>query len=322
MFLDNKRFGLTDSVFINDYHIAYAYMYSILTPLGRTPSDANSIDLQKHISIIKLYEESNERNRLAYGLLNNSKNHFVFDYINRTFNKLESHYFSYGYNEKYGYVDTTGTASGYITNKVVIKGIAELIEKNEMALFWYLKKGYYIEKDIFISTLIQKQKFISNQVEIFECKNISSMSTYIVMLFENNNYVASGASSNLNSDTALLSALNEAKLLEWQNYKNYKSPISNYNKEKIYDYFLALKVNSKYYMSNIHQDLLFNNTIKSLDIAILNSTDPIKSVTIKCCSKDLLACLPLKQNIVLNSSMFSQKLQSEDFDIIPDCILL
>nr|WP_288825082.1 hypothetical protein [uncultured Clostridium sp.] len=179
MFLDRNRFGITHSAFLKDYHITYAYMDSILTEQGRTPSDTNAIDQKKHISIIKLYEESNERKRLAYGILNKNESSCVFDYINKTWSNYNSGYFAYGYNERYGYVDTTGTASGSITDNIIIKGIAELIEKNEMALFWYLKRGYYIKKDLYVNSLIQKHKFISNQVAVFECNNISNMYTYI-----------------------------------------------------------------------------------------------------------------------------------------------
>lgn len=323
MFLDKCRFGLTDSAFLGEYHIAYAFADSILTPKGRTPSDSNAIDIKKDIGIIKLYEEANERKRLALGLLKDN-NCIVFDYINKCWKEYPFRYFAYGFNEKYGFVDTTGTSSGYISRHVLMKGIEELIEKNEMAFFWYLKEGYYINTNTEIKNLIKSLNFKSNEVGIFECRTLSNMYAYFVLLFDNKKFIASGACTSLDSDIALQGAIKEAKLLEWQNYCNSRS-ISASLKEKeyrnIYDYYLSLKKKSKYYSSHVTDKLKFN-CIDSLDIAILNTIDNRKSITIKCASEELLSCIPRKRNIDQSNCKCSKIIKGLEYNYIPDCILL
>lgn len=324
MFLNKCRFGLTDSAFLGEYHITYAFVDSILTPYGKTPSDSNSIDLKKDIGIIKLYEEANERKRLASGILKNN-NCIVFDYLNKCWKEYPSRYYSYGFNDKYGFVDTTGTASGYISKNVVMKGIEELIEKNEMALFWYLKKGYYINSDAVINSLIQKHNLKSKEIGIFECKSLSNMYAYFVLLFDDRRFVASGACASLNSDIALQGALGEAKLLEWQNFNNSRSTAAKLNEKEfqsIYNYYLILKKRSKYYSRHISETLKFNDWIKTLDIAILNTIDNRKSVTIKCASEELLSCIPRKSNIDQNNCKYSERIKTLEYKDIPDCILL
>lgn len=324
MFLDKSRFGLTDSSFLGGYHIAYAFADSILTPEGRTPSDSNAIDIKKNIGIIKLYEEANERKRLSYGLLKDN-NCIVFDYINKYWKEYPSRYFAYGFNEKYGFADTTGTSSGYISKDVLMKSIEELIEKNEMAFFWYLKKGYYINPNTAIKSLINKHNFKSDEISIFECRTLSNMYAYFVLLFDNKRFIASGACASLNSDIALEGAIDEAKLLEWQNYCNIRSTIARLKDiefQNIYNYYLSLKKKSKYFSSHVSNKLKFSDRIESLDIAILNTMDNHKSITIKCASEELLSCIPRKNNIDQNNSELSKKIRGLDYKLTPDCILL
>lgn len=259
IFTSTKRFGITQSSFLNSQHISYVFSDSIFTQHGRSPSDSNSIDYAKELCLIKLLEESNERKRLSFGLLSD-KPCVAYDVINQSWANYPLRYFSYGYNERYGFVDTTGTASGSNAKRVLIKGIEELIEKNEMAFFWYLQKGSYIQKNKYICTLLRNYNFISNEIAIFQCNVISNLQVFFVLLFENKNFVASGSCASLDSEKALLGALNEALLLEWQNYHNacsLSAKLSKLEHQKVYNHYLQLKSQTITYLKKSYNVLTF-----------------------------------------------------------------
>lgn len=327
-FCDNKNFGIVESIFLNNKYIGYGFFDSLKTKYGITPKDSTSIDSCKETVIIKLINEHLERKRMGIGLIN-SKDVLAFNYITKSVYKYPLKYFSYGYNEKYGFVDTTGSASGYNSNMLINKSISEIIEKNEMLLFWYSKLGKVIKIDEYIYSKFNLMNFISNEFYIFYNKNISNLHTYFIILFNNKKITSSGVSSHLNPKIALDNALYEAKLLEWQNYMNPKSPLNDIKVNEyidIYDYVNHLKyslneVNNKE-IKDSGNNIIISNEIKSLDIIILNGIFTKKSyTTVKCCSEYLMCCLPRKKYIKKkNNDSILKKLNN--INNIPDCILL
>lgn len=62
-----------------------------------------------------------------------------------------------GHTRRIGNIDTTGTAAGTISTKVIEKAIFELLEKNELYLFWYLNIGERLKNSKVIERFLKRQ---------------------------------------------------------------------------------------------------------------------------------------------------------------------
>jgi len=79
------------------------------------------------------------------------------------------------------------------------------------------------------------------------------------------------------------------------------------------------------FSSSSQKSLKIPNWISSFDVAVLNSMYDLESLTIKCISKDLFNCLPIKNNILLSLDKKIIQYYNVHISIInktPDCILL
>jgi hypothetical protein len=199
-----------------------------------------------------------------------------------------------------------------------------------MFLFWYLKKGFVIKKDYYITNKLKQYNFSSDRIEIYKCCELSNFITFIVVLISDNKIIASGAGINGDANSALEKALSEARLIEWQNKNNPMSNINNLTVEKNIEVINYINYLNGYlpninFSSSSQKSLKIPNWISSFDVAVLNSMYDLESLTIKCISKDLFNCLPIKNNILLSLDKKIIQYYNVHISIInktPDCILL
>lgn len=328
MIFSNNNFGIVSNDFLNRKYISYANLGSIVTNLGNTPIDSTAIDETKEISFLKCYHEHLERKQIGFQVGLSQKIN-VLNYIDKNIYSIDKSDFGYGYSDMFGKVDTTGTASGLKSQEIIEVAILELIEKNEMLLFWYLQKGEYVKKDTFIKKIISDMGFSSDRVEIFTCQEISNYFVFFVVLIDQNTVIASGAGISNNQINALKKALSEARLLEWQNKNNKMSSLYMMDlseKEKVINYLdnLIKVLPIKEIRNNKVHSLVIVDWVESIYINVLNPLNDYSSLTIKCISRELYNCLPLKDNIVksLNKKIsIKYRLSLESLESIPDCIL-
>lgn len=317
-------YGNTDNSFLKEKYIGYVNFNKLNLETGITPGAGTAIGKSKKIALIKCYNEFLERYSLGLNLLN-QKEIMGFNIIDAQSDLQKGCYYSYGNNKIYGFNDTTGTASGQISNLIIHKAICELLEKNEMFTFWYGGKGSYILKDNEIISYIQELDFVSNEIELFVTRELSNYWTVYTINFLNQKFMGSGVACSESLEKSLKKSIQEAKIIEWQNYKNRKSSLNdisiNYHKE-VY-YFIKDKI-SAYPTMRINGDLkesklIICDWIKEIRIALIRA-DLDGNKTIKCISKELLNCLPIKKYIYLSKG---KEITNRYFNpAIIDCILV
>ena len=329
IFADKRNFGIVTNDFLNSYKIAYATFGSILTAKGNTPPDSTAIDQNTSIALIKCYHEYLERSQIGLNIQNN-KECIAINYIDNSLYQSNLNNYGYGYSMLYGNVDTTGTGAGLNSKQLIHLSILELLEKNEMLLFWFLKKGMYIIKDMFIKNKITKLGFSSKQIEIFYIKELSNFPTYFVILIDNNRVIASGCGIADTDKQALTKALEEARLLEWQNKNNSNSSLVKLsaNEHKLFIQHINNLINympHKQFNNTISEELQIATWIKSLEFRVINIGGAHSSVIIKCISKELFNCLPKLNNLKLSINKEICKVYNLNYELLkeyPECILL
>lgn len=307
----NYEFGVTTNVQRNVNKVAYCNSFRLLQNEYYVPNTGCAIDRSNKLAILKSYNEFLERFRLGIG---------GFDRNNI--------YITYGNNYDYGVIDTTGTASGKISRNLIYKSSTELIEKNEIFLFWYTKSPFFIvEQNNETKSLIESLNFIAESHMIFCLRNISNVYTILSLSFKEDMLTGCGVAADLDFNIALKKSILENKLIEWQNYKNPNSDfyLNAKNKKVEIINFLNSKVkqNNRILLNKKREkenEIIFESWISNLEIVFLgkNISDNIK--TIKMVSKDLLNCLPSNKNIQLSRKQTIIK----SFNIINklDCIIV
>lgn len=328
VFTDKKYFNVISDNFLSKQYIGYTSAGSLNTAAGITPGEGCAIDKSKSIALIKAHEESLERKKIAIQMDKNEKVQ-VLNYIDKSIYEVPSKYYGYGFNETYGYVDTTGTISGVKSTNAIEGAILELIEKNEMLLLWYKFLGFYIKKESSLEELIRNMNFSSERVEIFFSKNLSNMPVFFVILISDDKLIASGAGIHRNSELALEKAMNEARLLEWQNKNNNQSTLtllSEIDQDKIIKHINLMRdqMEKISFEKFIEETLLLPGWLSSLEFHVLNSITDTGSLTIKCLSQNILNCLPKKEYIFLKEKELHKQysITKESITEIPDCFLL
>lgn len=329
LFIDKKRFGIVAGDFLNSKYIAYSILGSVLTHSGTTPSDGTGIDSVKKMAFIKSYGEQLERKKIGFQV-NSSQVVKCVGYFDKEIVNVDMHNFGYGKSLIYGHIDTSGTASGLKSKDIVDNAVLEIIEKNEMLLFWYLKKGCYINKTESLIKMINNIGFSSEQIEVFYSRELTNNHVFIVILISQGKIVASGAGINKDSLKSLKKALLEARLLEWLNKNNPLSTMSKLDEKEqqnTINYIRSLKQDlpHKNFKRTVEKHTVFEEWIKSMDVHVLNKHNNNTSLTIKCISEDLYNCLPLKRNIKddLNKKIATiYGLDDYVLENTPDCILL
>ncbi len=331
IFCNNQnRFILQNSNFINEYKVGLAFLELIKINNYIIPYGISSVDKSPQIVYKKIFSEYNERTRVGYNTFSKNKKN-IYNTINENNVVLDSCYIGYGYNDIYGVLDTTGTSSGLNSETLIRKSLYELLEKNELLLFWYRNLGKAVQNTEYVQNIIKKIGFISENIYIFFSSNISNANCFIVIICENEKVVSCGISMDMNINDSLTNALLEAKLFEKIYMKNKSSPYEkiplddSVNNYKYINYLYAslekIIINDDFIFKNECEDLKLADWINDISFSVLNNNKYQKSLTVRCLSKDLLGCLPLKYNI---SKMKGKKILEvynifEWLDKAPEC---
>lgn len=178
----NHEFGITTNIQRHQNKIAYCNSYRLKKNEYYAPSTGCAIDKFNQMAVLKSYNEFLERFRLGIGGLSK-----------------ENIQINYGYNENYGVIDTTGTASGKISKEIIYKAKTELIEKNEIFLFWYTKDSnfYVVNQSFEIKNFIKKLNFIAQEHIIFCIRNLSNLYTILCISFKESFLTGCGVAADL-----------------------------------------------------------------------------------------------------------------------------
>ena len=320
LFADKRYYGIQSGSFIGNYKIAYAFLDGSIKNNKISPMDTTAIDKLKEKAILKANSEHAER------LLLNVQQNKLVESINIITNKLEENNaedFSYEPGDLYLKSDTTGTAAGLTSDEIITKAVLELLEKNEMLLLWYGKKGYFLEHNDYIKSLIKELDLKSPNIDIFVCRNLCNFYTVIAIAYDDEKVTSSGVSVSKSLTEAISLALEEAKIIEWANPF---TSISKSNHTDSINHSKLLKKDLEIYNYNSpkQENLIINSFIKTLNIRILNTPSGKRPTTVKCISKELFNCLPQKERISLDYNRQILKEFDIHEDIIknsPECIL-
>lgn len=323
IFANKKFYGVQSSSFINDYKIVYGFLGGAKKNNKISPNDTTSIDKSKEKAILKAYSEHSER------FLLNAQEDKIIKSINIITNEIEELNaldFSYEPSSPYLKSDTTGTAAGLTSYEIIQKAVLELIEKNEMLLLWYGKKGYFLKHNEYIKNLIRNLNLTSPNIDLFVSKNLCNFYTVVTVAYDNTKITSSGVSVSKNLEDAINLSLREAKIIEWANPF---LPISDNIHLEAINHTKYLKESLQNYdflgeMQKPQEKLIINPFIKTLNIGILNTHLGKRPITVKCISKELFNCLPSKDRLALD---YNRKILKE-FNIneetiinTPNCIL-
>lgn len=306
IFSRGTSYGLVEDIYERGVKLSYLNLCRVKTPYGITIGNATSIADTKKESIKKSYNEYLER--FGMGCLLGKENQiFVIDLVqNKVVEDNES---NYGYGDTYyGHSDTTGTASGQNSDFIISKSISELIEKNEVLCFWYGNKG----KKVFMSEMIRKEilkrKLISSEVLLFAVSEISNYPTIIAVGIREKRIIATGVACSEDFMMSVKNALDELRIIEWQQYNNPKAHINHFSIDeqarmirRIYEKKMLYNFVGENEYSKIEM-LELTKWIENVYIKVIFSYEKYGIKTVKCVSKDLLAALPLKENIELDLS--------------------
>jgi len=324
-----RRHAVISSSYLVDYKISTGILSTVKTGAELSPYYSAAIDLSKHIAYKKMHQEHLERYRIAHNMKNQSEV-MSFDFIKGEICTHNRSVLGYGFNQEYGVMDTTGTASGIYSNLIKEKALLELIEKNEAMLIWYLQKGMNVLIDKYTKQLIKKIGFHSEELYIFSSNNICNLDTFVVLLFHNKRIVGTGVSIDKNSKIGLTNALLEAKTMECVYTGLEASPFNvctSSDHKRIYEYVNNISVNmgTTNLKEKVNENIIISSWVTSIEVAILNTQKFQEYATIRCFSKEMLNCVPCKKNILesIDKKIFKEfKLNHKIISERPSCIIL
>lgn len=328
---------ITDAIFINEMKVIDGIVDIPVINHKVIPSRIGSNDYYINRACLKFCSENNERKQLGY-LLKKDIEFSGYNVIDKKIVTLNASEVCYGWNKRYGLMDTTGTASGVKNSSDILeKAMKEIIEKNELLLFWYsgINIRYIDYKDLKMGII---RDCILDQFEnfIFIVRNISNLYTCIVITFDRNKkqIISSGVSGELELKQAIKGAIGEAIQLVSCFNRSEKEHLNRYafvtleESEKIYNKLLYMKNKSEeMIVENLkpinNKGIKLSSWISDLTIVYLNvSGNLCNGKTIRCCSKDLFNCIPTLQNIKL--SLHKKILTEYSIDYVNsiDCIIV
>lgn len=322
IFAKKNSYGVTNSVFLNQHYIGYANLCRVKTNQGLTIGNATSIDKNKQICVKKCFSEYLERFALGIPVDKNKKCD-VLNYIDKSMKSIKFSNFGYG-DSLYSHNDTTGTATGKLSDKVICKAICELVEKNEALCFWYSNCGKKIILNKKIREKIFKMNFISDEFYCFLINEITNFPTIIFWGFRNGKLLTTGISCTNDIRNSLDNAIQEAKIIEWQQYNNEKSIFFNYSEAELKNiHNIVMKKNKSLEIIDLscntifEEEMKFSNWIKEVYVKLVFVDEKRGLKTIKCISKELLASIPIKENIEKSLNMEVVKRYYKD--VLIDC---
>jgi hypothetical protein len=293
------------SFYDNDYYILKGMNECNLINGYKIPEGCSSTDKIHRIALIKQYNEQLERTKLGYNTFSNQRC-IAYELIQKKSVIINRSDIGYGLTP-FGSMDTTGTASGLPSLYTLRKARNELLEKNELGLIWYGGIGNSILIDNTVEVLLKKNGIYEKNIYIFSSRNLSSAVAFCILIFDDGRHlISTGVSLNQNPHLALQSAIDEARLMRFTYYmiKRY-SRFSFFDVDPVYDYVQQLYYTMVCLKANDikeYKDESIEDWVSSLYAVIINTRDWQDTLTIRVFSKELLNCMPIKENIFQNKS--------------------
>lgn len=303
IFAEKESFGVVDDVFLGFKKIAYLNLCRVETPYGVTIGNATSIGNNKKISLKKSYSEYLERFSLGMPM-GKEQTVVAFDLVQKKI--IEDKMCNYGYGDTiYGHNDTTGTASGTSSTLVIDKALCELIEKNECLCFWYSNVGKKISVCGEVMEKINRYNFISEKILLYIVQEVSNYPTVIALGLREKKLIASGVACTRQVIESIQKALDELRVIEWQQYQNRESIFCSHSEIehcKILDRIYEKEQNTdEYFIQEEYagkvKRIKFAEWVKNIQIKVIYADDKFGLKTVKCISNELLSSLPIQANI-------------------------
>ncbi|NEW63123.1 hypothetical protein GMA11_06905 [Granulicatella sp. zg-ZJ] len=312
--------------FLNDIHLIGTMRAVILEKRYLIPWNSTAVAKTKSIGIKKLYSEFLDRHYIGYQL--HKKNQLVYGKGVSSIVPLKRKDICYGVSEKYGVIDTTGTAGGCLSSSTLFQiALLELIEKNELMLFWYGSYGYryYLKKQSYLNLIkmFNKDYKVVDEIKIFCIKNLSSAVTIIVALFKKKNFVGSGIAASLIIDEAIEKAVNESKNLLLAYYHVGNLLLNDKLCKEVSVHLQKKELYSKKINYNLKESTFkLKKWINDIVTVFLPFSCGNEKV-IKVCSQKLINCIPLKENLMyLDKEIFYHFDLDIESDVIPNCCII
>lgn len=301
------------------------------------PYDSSSIEHSLSKVIKKNYSEYLERNLLGIQLIRN-KTLNSYELKSGEIHEIKGSEISYLSNSIYGCSDTTGTSSGYCnTQKIIEKGVFELVEKNELALMWYgmLGRGIRLSAnkyDEYLKYFNDYQSDIVDDIVVIYSQNFSNIHVIYVFLFKGKKIVSSGIAGRLSFNEAFNAAIAEAKLLlviyQDVKYGEYAS-ITKQEHINVYNHIKKIEnirtTNYCEMIKKIDEAKLinvFSSQLDEFEVIFLNPVNTCQGKTVKICSRVLYNCIPKRENLQDIKKIF-RIYNIDPFKLeIPDCIIV
>ena len=291
------------------------------------PYSSSACDHSRLISLKKLYSEHIERSRLSYIYGDEDKIAYV-NLLDETINYISKSSLTYGTNSDIGYVDSTGTAFHPNSSQLSIKkAISELIEKNELLLFWYLELGEKIDvEDPMIKKIIDDFNLSEYEIFLFKVQNISSWFTVVGVMFQNGKIISSGISCHEELKKALICAITELKIIRVLNSFTYFNVFPKHRDFNAKLYQKIKKFNFKKTLIGKRKEIQkynlgLNKEIQNLNVAFISNNKNYGVVS--AFSDSLIKCLPTKQNLELCKNIpIVQNNREFIFNSELDCVIV
>lgn len=337
----HNSFNIPETIFNTEFKLSFNYIGNFLVNNYIGPSGCNAIDKTCRNSFKKGYSEAIERRALMIGGYTNQKEYVdAYNLITKNIESIPVEYSRFKNTSPF-YSDTTGTAAHPKSEYAVYKAVVELLEKNSLFLFWYGLVGKRLDVSCMNSELVRSLQHQGKIVDFYLNDTFYPLNTVITIIHNGKDFIYSGGvAGSFNIYKAVLSSLEEAYLLMWQNYFHEKISSNNYFSRPFEskDYYTALrhienvqgeeKVSTRKDFSNKPSiNRLIEELpcwIKSLHIIMLRHT---LNIPLKIClafSKDLNNHIPLKKRIDLDTTInkCTINLDINKLEKLPECVIV
>ncbi|MGH2077779.1 YcaO-like family protein [Aerococcus urinaeequi] len=214
-------FNIPNSLYRRSFNYHYVFFPNLPISNTQMPKTASSISPHKNVTLKKGYSELLERIGMSYNAFQKKENIICINLIDGEIKETSIQLSKYNLNPVF-YSDTTGTATNISSEESIQKALFEMIEKNDLFLFWY---GYYgkviLYKDIknkISKEIAQYITFYNLKVSLVIVEEFFPIVTMICLIeTENYEFYSSGISANTNILMAIQDSILEALLLKQNN---------------------------------------------------------------------------------------------------------